>query len=35
MLINIIFFVTITPITFVAMKWLVKEKIQAFEEFQD
>ena len=35
MLINIIFFVTITPITFLAMLWLKDELIQSFEDFQD
>ena len=35
MLINIIFFVTITPITFLTMLWLKDEMIQAFEDFQD
>ena len=35
MLINIIFFVTITPIIFLSMLWLINEMIQAFEDFQD
>ena len=35
MLINIIFFVTIIPTTFLTMLWLINEMIQAFEDFQD
>ena len=35
MLINVIFFVTLIPFLGVLMKWLSKEMIQAFENFQD
>ena len=35
MLINVIFFITLIPTTLLTMKWLVKEMIQAFENFQD
>ena len=35
MLINVIFFVTLISFLGVLMKWLSKEMIQAFENFQD
>ena len=35
MLINVIFFITLIPFLWVSMKWLIKEMIQAFENFQD
>ena len=35
MLINIVFFITLIPFLGVSMKWLSKEMIQAFENFQD
>ena len=35
MIINAIFFVTLILFLGVSMKWLVKEMIQAFENFQD
>ena len=35
MLINAIFFITLIPFEVVTMRWLSKEMIQAFENFQD
>ena len=35
MLINAIFFVTLIPFEFVAMKWLVKKLIMEFKNMED
>ena len=35
MLINIIFFVTMIPATFLTMLWLAGEMMQAFEDFSE
>ena len=32
-MVNIIFFITLIPTTFLAMLWLINEMVQAFEEF--
>ena len=35
MLINVIFFVTLIPTTFLTMKWLIKEMIEGFKDLED
>ena len=35
MLINAIFFITLIPFEFVAMKWLIKEMIEGFKNLED
>ena len=35
MLINVIFFVTLIPTTFLTMKWLSKEMIEGFKDLED
>ena len=35
MLVNAIFFVTLTPFLWVSMKWLVKEMTKGFKNLED